>query len=440
MAGSNEKLRVLRRIPELRFEEELRGYNKHQVDRVLENLAPLADEVDALLERLGEAERRAATAEARLMEHGGPPPSDAPPATPPADFDETLRNTLLLAQRTADTTVAEAKEEAARLVADATTESAGLRADADAAVAGLRADAEAEHAAALARASDEALAMVESARATIDERVAQAEEELRDAHEETRTALVDEIAALRDQRDRLAADVDRFEGHLAARREAVREAIAEIAEVIDDPERLRTTMPPTPVGVDDALTSASVPITVPVTALDGLDAEVASVPSPDVADDPDPLAVTPPAGADTVADGADTDADPEADLTWADDVDGDVDDAPDDLPSDAVPPSETMELDPVDGGPPTEALPAVDLRDDDTDVAAAAADEAASRPAWADAVPAADQEIIEDPAGTDPFLDELRRVTTEDDDDEQLASFLSDGEGEERGGWFGRRR
>ncbi len=82
MPGSNEKLRVLRRIPEIRFDEELRGYNKHQVDRVLENLAPLADEVDTLVERLSEAERRAAAAEARVMEGGGPAPTPAAPVAP----------------------------------------------------------------------------------------------------------------------------------------------------------------------------------------------------------------------------------------------------------------------------------------------------------------------------------------------------------------------
>ena len=36
MAVQSDKLRLLRRIPQIRFEEELRGYSKSQVDRVLE--------------------------------------------------------------------------------------------------------------------------------------------------------------------------------------------------------------------------------------------------------------------------------------------------------------------------------------------------------------------------------------------------------------------
>ena len=121
MALQSDKLRLLRRIPEIRFEEELRGYSKQQVDRVLENLAPLADEIEALQNRLAEAETRAASAEARLIESGGREVDLAPVAAPvalpatPADFDETLRNTLLLAQRTADETVRRANDDAANI-------------------------------------------------------------------------------------------------------------------------------------------------------------------------------------------------------------------------------------------------------------------------------------------------------------------------------------
>ncbi|MEL7209660.1 MAG: hypothetical protein AAGK32_15725, partial [Actinomycetota bacterium] len=118
MAQQSDKLRLLRRIPDIRFEEESRGYSKDQVDRVLANLAPLADEIEKLQAKLGEAESRAQSAESRLIEARSPSSPPSTPGAPPApmpDFDETLRNTLVNAQRTADTTVREAKEEAERL-------------------------------------------------------------------------------------------------------------------------------------------------------------------------------------------------------------------------------------------------------------------------------------------------------------------------------------
>ena len=82
MAQQSDKLRLLRRIPDIRFEEEAMGYSKDQVDRVLANLAPLADEIEKLQSRLGEAENRAQSAEARLIEARSPSATEAAPAVP----------------------------------------------------------------------------------------------------------------------------------------------------------------------------------------------------------------------------------------------------------------------------------------------------------------------------------------------------------------------
>ncbi|MGI9595978.1 MAG: DivIVA domain-containing protein, partial [Acidimicrobiales bacterium] len=133
MPLQSDKLRLLRRIPDIRFEEETRGYSKDQVDRVLANLAPLADEIERLQARLSESETRAASAEARLVEARSPSQASGAPGMPPApqpDFDETLRNTLVSAQRQADTTIREAKEEAERLRTEAEFQSNALLADA----------------------------------------------------------------------------------------------------------------------------------------------------------------------------------------------------------------------------------------------------------------------------------------------------------------------
>ena len=90
MALQSDKLRLLRRIPKIRFEEELRGYSKQQVDRVLENLAPLADEIESLQNRLAEAETRAAGAEARLLESSGRESDIAAPGDSPCSRSDSI--------------------------------------------------------------------------------------------------------------------------------------------------------------------------------------------------------------------------------------------------------------------------------------------------------------------------------------------------------------
>lgn len=473
MAGSNEKLRVLRRIPEIRFDEELRGYNKHQVDRVLENLAPLADEVDTLVSRLSEAERRAAAAEARVMEGGGPapiPPAPTAPVIPPPtaeNFDETLSKTLLLAQRTADTTVQEAKEEASRIRADVEAEAAATREAANVEAASVRKSAEDERAASIEQANREVAAMIDAARATIDAKVAEAEAELAESHVATRDELVEQIASLQRSRDALALDVEHFEGHLVARRDAIRTAIAELNDVVEHPERLRTVMPPSPVADAEDVDPGG-PIEIEVNSLDTLASAVTDeaasqgVLAPDLAlgdaasGSDDPGAARTDAATSAWADG---------ESTWADGDDAGasgffVDESDD-----------TAEA--SDDGDPTLAVPAVvDVDGDELPVRTALRDlgddgpESASLDADAEAADGAgiiDSDAIDgrealgeqehfsdigasgadaDEGSNDPFLDELRRVTTDDEDDEALSKFLTDAEVEEqsKGGWFGRRK
>ena len=84
MSGQSDRFQVLRKLPKIRFDEELRGYSRTQVDRVLHSLAPLADEVDDLQARLSDAETRAASAEARLATAPAPESAPAPEAEDPA--------------------------------------------------------------------------------------------------------------------------------------------------------------------------------------------------------------------------------------------------------------------------------------------------------------------------------------------------------------------
>lgn len=478
MSGSNEKLRVLRRIPEIRFDEELRGYNKHQVDRVLENLAPLADEVDVLVDRLSEAERRAAAAEARVMEGGGPAPTPLPAPEPvvpetlapvaPApvaaeNFDETLSKTLLLAQRTADATVLEANETATRITSEAEAEAIASREAVEQEAVSMRAAVADERAASVEQANREVAAMIDAARATIDTKVAEAEAELEASHATTRDDLIEQIGSLQRARDGLALDVEHFEGHLSSRREVLRGALAELTEIVEDPERLRSVMPPTPmadlpeIGETEAAQIGVVSLDTLATEVTA-DAEAQGVMSPDLAntaaadgETTDDTAVAADAGEDAPAveisdhvDEGTTWAD--EGNTWADETaegeannfpdrrrgEQDVDDAVssgvliDPIPSGddvAAPESAVDGPQTLDLGEPTQALPIVED-------AVAVPD-----PPAMDATP-------EEAASSDPFLDELRRATSEDDDDEALSKFLTDADESDdgKGGWFGRRK
>src|SRR3954469_6745320 len=89
-------------LREVEFREKFRGYHPEDVDMFLERVAA---GVEALQGQLRQATERAAHAEQLASETG--------------TSDEALSRTLLLAQRTADTAVEEAKEQAARIVSAA---------------------------------------------------------------------------------------------------------------------------------------------------------------------------------------------------------------------------------------------------------------------------------------------------------------------------------
>jgi len=117
--------RILR---EVEFRDRLRGYDTDEVDEFLEKVAVGVDE---LTEQLAAARARAEEAERRAEDHV------------PMD-DDSIRRTLVLAQRTADLAISEAREEAARLVEAAEGRAAALVADAEQHVARLRTAAEEE--------------------------------------------------------------------------------------------------------------------------------------------------------------------------------------------------------------------------------------------------------------------------------------------------------
>lgn len=180
------------------------------LDEVKSFLNDVADELERAQNQSTAMEARARAAVARLQEMsegqaGDVPSAPAPAATPEpvdvsAEQSDAISRTLVLAQRTADSLVAEAKAEAARLVAAANGEAAATR------------DSTREMAATM-----------------LDE----ARDEARRHGETERIAVASEVDSLKARRDFLESDVDHLEQFLVAQRSRVRDAAAELIEITD---------------------------------------------------------------------------------------------------------------------------------------------------------------------------------------------------------------
>ncbi len=243
MTVGSDKLRLLRRIPLVQFDEEVRGYSKSQVDRVLETLAPLADEIESLQAMLDDANQRAERSLAAGAANVSPMGEQQ---RPDGAFDETLRNTLLLAQRTADQTVREAEARAEELRRDSTAKADSIKASARTEAKELKGEAHAQREQMLADAESERAQLLAEALEHAESRKQAIEEELLAEQGLKRNELLSEIGELERIRDDLTADVSRFEEFLNGRRDGVRAALAEITAVLDAPELLAETETPDP--------------------------------------------------------------------------------------------------------------------------------------------------------------------------------------------------
>ena len=116
------------------------------------------------------------------------------------DQSETISRTLLLAQRTADSAVAEARLEAQRIRDAAETEIAGT---------------------------------VESSQATAQALLVDARAEARKAGEHEKVEIAGEVDSLMARRDFLESDVDHMEQFLVAQRSRLRDAASEIMELTE---------------------------------------------------------------------------------------------------------------------------------------------------------------------------------------------------------------
>src|SRR5690606_32328304 len=217
------------------------GYNTRDVDDFIERVAV---GVGQLNERVREAEARAEAADARLaelqreLEELRRRPAPAPEVT---ETDETLRRTLVLAQRTADATIKEAKEEANRVLAEAREEAARTRAEAEA--------------------------------------------EARRGAESARIRAQREVEQLLADRDRLRNDLEVLTRRIDEQREQLRAGLASLQKLLDE-EHVLETGPP--VTLSDVARPAPEPAVAPAAPPQAPAGPTPPAPDPTVAAGPAP--------------------------------------------------------------------------------------------------------------------------------------------------------
>jgi DivIVA domain-containing protein len=167
-----------------------KGYDPEQVRSFLSQLSRGVEEL----------QNRALQAEAKARLAATPAPAEDAPSV------DSITKTLLLAQRTADTTLADAREEAE----------------------GIRKEA-----------ADRAESILAEAKAQGSQIITAAEQEALRTGEITRARVAAEVDALESRRAALSDDVDTLSGHISSQRERVAAAVAALQGALDKPEGLQ---------------------------------------------------------------------------------------------------------------------------------------------------------------------------------------------------------
>ncbi|MFQ5558405.1 MAG: DivIVA domain-containing protein, partial [Acidimicrobiales bacterium] len=212
-------------------------------------VAAVAKAAAQLQGRLTELQDRVESAESRLASAGV------------GETEQTLTRTLVLAQRTADTAVAEAEEQAASILAAAEQKASAMLADADrranAAVSAAETQAEARlgecdalAAARLHEAEERSSRLM--AEVEIDRRriLAEAERTVAATARAERDRLHADVEGLEQTRALLRDDVEILERHLSEQRVHLREALATLRSLVDDSDGLRSSPAPSTSGVE----------------------------------------------------------------------------------------------------------------------------------------------------------------------------------------------
>ncbi len=183
-------------LREVEFRDRLRGYDTDEVDEFLEKVAVAVDEMQEKMQQLtNRAERAERSASERSAD----------------EDDDSIRRTLVLAQRTADLAVKEAQ--------------------------------------------DQATAMTESARAEADKTVAEARENAQRIASEAERRHRDEVARLENQRDQVRGELTALTAVLEAERkrlaEALNEALRFVERTLTPSEEFSDNRPSAAVSVPD---------------------------------------------------------------------------------------------------------------------------------------------------------------------------------------------
>ncbi|MEY4338849.1 MAG: hypothetical protein RLZ14_699 [Actinomycetota bacterium] len=177
-----------------------RGYDPDEVDAFKDQVATV---VETAQNQATAMEARARAAVAKLQEvtsQVGATPAAAPAAPAASGDTEVISRTLLLAQRTADAAVAEARQEAERL---------------------------------LSSAREEAGRVLDSARGMASKAVDEAREDARRSVADERLRAESEVQSLLARRDFLIADVEHLEQFIGAQRERLRDAAVQLHDMVE---------------------------------------------------------------------------------------------------------------------------------------------------------------------------------------------------------------
>ncbi|HBX77946.1 MAG TPA: hypothetical protein DEG43_09885 [Acidimicrobiaceae bacterium] len=198
-------------IEQIDFSEKFRGYDPDQVDDFLERVGATIAELNAALR---ESRERCAAAEqeiARLRAESqavaqSPQPQQQVVRTAEDDALEASR-TLLMASRTADAVIAEARDEAARTVAEARSQAEQSLQEASARAGGI-----------------------------LDEAKQNAEKDFA----ERREAVSAEVAALEDRRRAALSDAEVLDGHVNWYRSKLEALRSTLHDLLDTPDGLHS--------------------------------------------------------------------------------------------------------------------------------------------------------------------------------------------------------
>ncbi|HWJ98376.1 MAG TPA: DivIVA domain-containing protein [Acidimicrobiales bacterium] len=260
-----------------------KGYDPTEVDDFLDRATAMAAKVEVQLTQALEQARSAggasgpgpdpAAVEAEIdrrvaTEVAAQLAAQPAPSTGPSEEEVAAeaQRTLVMAQRTADAAVREARDDADKMVAAAKEQAEALLADAEARASAT--NSESEQRAASTRAEVEAEAARE--------------------RREARQRLAAEIGELEGLRESLRSDVSVLERHVEEQRSQLGSTLAELQQILDDPSGFR--LAPAPALSDPALPDFS-DLDEPepaAAASEPVDAEpVAVAPTPS-ADEPEP--------------------------------------------------------------------------------------------------------------------------------------------------------